>query len=258
MMFSSGIANCPICDLAPPATSACTTLGSAGPVYLILVGDGNMPGHDMGFLFDLAAQQEAIILNQAGNKVIACRISSVNDFHTQLTMNGLITGGLMYFGHSGHLRLFDAVLGKVVDASMLAVGHGTGRDTNIGAYNVRQLCDPTAGCNINNYLAPSVTITLVGCRAAAIVADDYAQTLTSIQLLIAKQLNRSVYAWEVSLYASHQDRYHDQIFAAVLGTPDPTPTLPMYMVPNGKPGHKPNPSVCQPNGACSTATTAPY
>ncbi|HTM88369.1 MAG TPA: hypothetical protein VL155_09220, partial [Terriglobales bacterium] len=181
---------------------------------------------------------------------IACRISSVSDFHAQLTGNGLITGGVFYFGHSGQFEVVDqgTVLGIV---SILAAGQTNATGSNVEGDNVQQLCDPNAGCNINNYLAASATVTLIGCRGATDVNDLYAHQTTSIAKMIAKQLARPVYAWNVGLYASQLDIDHDQIFAPTQTTTNPPASLPMYFVPVGRPGHKPKPRQCTPGGGCS-------
>jgi hypothetical protein len=74
--------------------------------------------------------------------------------------------------------------------------------------------------------------------------------VTSIAKLIAKQLNRPVYAWDVGMYASQQDIDHDPLFTGTDATKDPPASLPMYFVPEGPPHHKPRALTCQ-NGACN-------
>jgi hypothetical protein len=246
-----GPSNCPICNLPQPPPSSCVTMQGTGAVYLILVGDSGLERHDLGLLFDLAAQQKANDLNAAGNKVVACRVSSVTDFHGQLIGNGLITGGVIFFGHSGpfSIKIGGQIVGVV---SILEVGQTAAAGSNVEGDNVQQLCDPNAGCIINSYLGASATITLIGCKGAADVNSDYfANKTTSIAKMIAKQLARPVYAWNVGLYASQQDIDHDQLFAPTKTTKNPPASLPMYFVPVGRPGHKPKPLQCAPGGACA-------
>jgi hypothetical protein len=78
--------NCPICALQSPQ---CVTQGT-GPAYLILVGDeglNNPNGHnyDVNYGFALVAQQKANDLQGQGNQVIACRVSTVQQFSNAIT-----------------------------------------------------------------------------------------------------------------------------------------------------------------------------
>jgi len=238
--------NCIICSLSPPPspnTTSCTTFPGTGATYLILVGDGGLQGHDVGNLFNLAAQQAANDLQTQGNKVIACRVSSIQNFNAAMTQNGLITGDLLYFGHSG-LRSFSTQ--PPTYASLLFVGQATGDDTNIAAYNITVLCDSTAGCNIDNYLSANTAIRINGCDAGYTIGDYYSHgKQTSIAQILSNQLRRGVYAYAVGMYFSHLDASQDPY---VDGRDPINPkksryvssNLPMYLIPEGTPGNKPS------------------
>jgi hypothetical protein len=93
-----------------------------------------------------------------------------------------------------------------------------------------------------------------GCNAAYTLFDKYAQKKLSIAELLANNLNRVVYAYEVGMYFSTRDAQHDKWVNGMdqQGHPRKAPdALPMYMVPEGAPGHKPSPFICRPNsGPC--------
>ncbi len=231
---------CPICNLQPPN---CLTMQGLQPSYLILVGDQGLnagPGHNhnLGDLLNLSAQQKANDLNQQGlgNWVVACRVSSIQDFNAALTevaqgefFPSQITGGVFYFGHAAYL---PDVTGKL--HAVLAPGEGTGQDTNVGDFNITTLQ--------NIQLGPNATVTLNGCNAGA-KTPDY--NLPSIAQLLALQLQRTVFAYDVGIYFSHQDVDHDSHFNGldlVNGhevVRKVTWGLPMYALPEGVPGHKP-------------------
>ena len=144
--------------------------------YVLLAGDPglNLPGHvphNVGNLFNLAAQTAANNLNAQGNLAGSPqRVSSVQDIAAQLTGNGPITGGVMYFGHGvGFLN---------GEGSQLSPGEGAGQNTNVTADNVRLLS--------NAQLGPSATITLSACYAG------YGRN--SIAQMIANRLQRRVNA----------------------------------------------------------------
>ena|SRR5258708_1255794 len=220
------------------------------PSYLILVGDpglNNTPSgrdHNLGDLLNLAAQQKAIDLNQQGlgNWVVACRVSSIQDFNAALTevasgefFPGQITGGVFYFGHAA--IQYD-VVGNVVigEHSILAPGQGTGQDTNIGDFNVATLQ--------NTQLGAKATITLNGCNAGLETPGHR----LPIAKLLALQLQRTVFAYDVGVYFSHQDADRDTHFNGMDdlsngNQAERTVTwgLPMYAVPEGPPGQKPRP-----------------
>ena len=235
------------------------TFPGTGATYLILVGDPGLDTnghrHNVGDLFNLAAQQEANDLQALGNKVVACRISSIQDFNQELMNNGFVTGDVIYFGHSGIRGFVDSSGTVVYETSELFVGQGIGVNTNITAQNVNQLCDPTI-CNVDNFLskktqtAPGTAIRLNGCMAGTTILDHYAGYPTSIAQLISNQLNRGVYAYDVGVYFSQKDANNDQHFSGVSVTKNPPDALPMYMVPEGTPGHKPAMKPFCPRGIC--------
>ncbi len=250
-----GPSNCPICNLPPREPSQppqCVTFPGSGATYLILVGDPGLGGHDLRDLFNLAAQTKANDLVAHGSKVIACRISSVTDFNFELTNNGLITGDVIYFGHSGegHGTLSD---GTKVMVTGLFIGEQADPDSNlikteIGPGSYRNLCG--TGCNIDNFLSKNSAIRLNGCEAGADLTDYYKQYPISIAKLISNQLNRGVYAYTVGVYFSQLDADHDKLFAPTKLTKNPPDSLPMYAVPEGTPGHKPSAQPFCPGGKC--------
>jgi hypothetical protein len=195
----------------------------------------NGPQHNVNDLFNLAAQTKANELSAQGNKVIGCRISSVEDFNTQITQNGFISGDVYYFGHSGGF-LFSS--GRI--ASELFIGSGTGADTNINFSNVNKLCNPP-GCTIGNYLSQNTAIRIFGCYAGTAIDDALAGYTRSIAQIIANQLKRGVYAYDVGMYFSRQTANQDSNFSGKLVTTKFSDTLPIYMVPEGTPGSKPSP-----------------
>jgi len=242
-------ADCLICTLTAPNPPlqplSCMTIAGSGPTNLLLIGDPglNNPGgnsYNVGYGFSLAAQQKANDLHAQGNKVIACRVSSVQDFNAALTQNGFINGDVHYFGHSG-ITGFTVVTGAHVVASTLYVGQAPGANTNIGGYNVDQLCNTKSGCNIDGILSNNTAIRLNGCDAGKTVPDYWANgNLTSIAQLIANQLRRGVYAYDVGTYFSSMNAANDPNFGPGKGWKGPS-DLPVYMIPLGAPHNKPNP-----------------
>jgi len=241
--------NCPICALQSPQ---CATQGT-GPAYLILVGDEglnnpNGNNYDVNYGFALVAQQEANILSAQGNSAIACRVSTVQQFSNALTQNGVISGNLIYYGHSG-LASFGSP--AAAWASELFVGEAPGDNTNVAAYNITVVCDQslTPPCNINNYLSAHTAIRLNGCEAALATGQNgyYAHTPTTIAQLLSQQLTRGVYAYDVGMYFSNVTAKLDPYFNGA-GRQGPN-TLPDYLIPEGPPGNKPNRLACTPQ-AC--------
>lgn len=155
--------------------------GAPLKTYVILEGDPglNLPGHvphNVGDLFNLAAGTQQDALNAQGNLAASPqRVSSVQDFAAQLTGNGLITGGVIYFGHGMGVDYGDGTQG-----SALAPGEQAGPDTNVTANNVNKLS--------NQQLDTGATITLHACFAG------FGSGRYSIAQLIANQLQRRVYA----------------------------------------------------------------
>jgi hypothetical protein len=121
-----------------------------------------------------------------------------------LTANGLITGGVTYFGHGGmdthgNMALFP--------------GQNSGDANNVSALNVGGLS--------NANLGPNVTITLNACHAGYGGRSSIAQ-------LIANQLKRTVLAYPVDMYFSSSPTATR--FVQGMVSPSGVPT---YMVPNG-------------------------
>lgn len=210
--------NCPICNLAPPSPPnnplSCTSVAGSGSVYLLLVGDHGIPGpsgidHNVGDLFNLAAQTQMNSLNAAGSGVISCHVSTVEDVENALTLNGSIDGGVYYFGHAG--------FSPVANSMALFVGQQQGTDTNISSLNVGQL----SGTN----LGPHAAITISACNAGLPYMGQPA-----IAQLLSNQLKRGVYAYEVGMFFSQNP--NDQHINGI-GVPNPPDTTPIYMIPEG-------------------------
>ena len=248
---ASGPSNCPICNLPQPEPPQCVTFSGTGLTYLILVGDPGLGNFNLRDLFNLAAQTKANDLVAQGNKVIACRISSVTDFNNELTGWGLITGDVIYFGHSGEGHA--TLNGTKIKVSAVFVGETSDPDSNIiasesGPGSYRNLCP--LGCSINNFLSSSSSIRLNGCKAGTELFDYYKQYEVAIAQLISNQLNRGVYAYTVGVYFSQLDAAHDPLRTGTDATKNPPDALPMYPVPEGPPGHKPQPKPFCPGGKC--------
>ncbi|HEX5423452.1 MAG TPA: SBBP repeat-containing protein, partial [Candidatus Acidoferrales bacterium] len=243
----------------------CTTFAGTGSTYVILVGDEGTIGqsginHDVGPLFNLAAWQLALDLNSgSGNgNVIACRVSSVDDFKKGLigtihgeSLNGQITGGAYYFGHSGELR--EYLGGTLIeDTSNLFVGQTAAVGSNIDANNVDQL----AMVYKRKTLYQTAALWLEGCDAAQIINDTKYHSRISIAQLIANNIGNGVYAYEQGTYFSHS-KPQDDDYVDGMDPRDPqhkryriiTGVLPIYVVPEGAPHNKPLPDACVPGGA---------
>ena len=213
---------CPICNLRSPA---CSTFAGSGSTYLILVGDPGINtttgSHNVGNLFNLAAQTEANNLQAGGHHVVACRISSVQHTSTALTTHGLIDGGVIYFGHSG-LSPGTDINGNKIYYSILAPGQQSGASTNISYQNVGSLSNAQLGSGAE------FAITLNGCNAGARTPSG----LPPIALLLANQLQRTVAAYKVGMHFSNLDASHDP---TVVGPSSNPSGLPMYMNADGAP-----------------------
>jgi hypothetical protein len=204
----TAILQCPC--LLQSATTVATAISASGSQkkYLLLVGDpglnlGNGHNHNVGQLFGLAAQTQAQNLNAANNSVITQRVSSVSDFNSALTTNGIIDGGITFFGHGGmdghgNWALFP--------------GENPGDSNNITVLDVGQLS--------NANLSLSTTITLNACHAGLGGRRSVAQ-------LIANQLKRTVFAYPVDLYFSSDPA--PRRYTPTMRAPSGVPT---YMVPN--------------------------
>jgi hypothetical protein len=227
---SSAPADCPICALTSPS---CQTTAGAQSTYLLVVGDqgkNNGPGHNwnVGYSFGLAAQQQANNLSSQGHRVVACRATTVQDFNSALTTNGLIDGGVIYFGHAGHIT--DSTN---TPYRALFVGQEAVVSENLYSGNVNVLS--------NAKLGPNAAITLNACDTAI---TDPGQG-PPIAQVISNQLGRGVYGYKVGMYFSSYNAANDP---SRTGAGKNAPSdLPVYMVPEGPPGGKPSPSPFVPN-----------
>jgi hypothetical protein len=227
----SAPADCPICAL--PSPSCAPPIAGAGSTYLLIVGDqgkNNGPGHNwnVGYSFGMAAQQQANSLNSQGHRVIACRATTVQDFNTALTTNGLIDGGVVYFGHAGSI----GVSGSQYRA--LFVGQDAVTNENLYSGNVSVLS--------SSQLGPNAAITLNACDTAITDAGQG----PPIAQVISTQLGTRVYGYTVGMYFSSSNAASDP---SRTGAGKTAPSdLPIYMVPEGPPGNKPNPFVCTSQG----------
>jgi hypothetical protein len=124
----------------------------------------------------------------------------------------------------------------------LAPGQATGIDTNIEFRNVSQLAAVRTAYNgSQNIIGSNASIVINGCSAGVTLYDYYALFETSIAQLISNQTQRGVYAYTVGMYFSLNDAAH-ATSKNYTGEPNPLPaSLPLYLVPNGPPGHKPSP-----------------
>jgi hypothetical protein len=211
-------------SLATLRTPAPQSGGGSSRTYVLLVGD---PGintadcvndarhcHNVGNLFNFSASTQADALTVSGlNTVIPKRVSSVQDFNAGLTANGLIDGGVMYFGHAAQQPQLDGSL-----LSILAPGQSGGTDTNVSALNVATLSSANLGSN--------ATITLNACNAGLRPIRGAGH---SIAQLLANQLNKPVYAWKVGMFFSEDPS------ARFPKKPDPQ-NKPIYMIPLGGTG----------------------
>ena len=167
------------------------------------LGDGH--NHNVGGLFNLAAETKALALTQAGNNtVITQEVSSFANFSAALAANGPIDGDITYFGHAGL---------DTHGNPALFPGQNPGDANNVSIINVGQLS--------NAQLGPSVTITLDACHAGYGGRRSIAQ-------LLANQLGRTVLAYPVDMYFSSDPT--PRAFQKGMVAPSGVPT---YMVPNG-------------------------
>jgi hypothetical protein len=165
-------------DDSPKRAHDATTSPSGPPTWLILVGDPGQGIYNSGTLFNVAAATEQDRLNGISNLAYPPqRVSSVQEFATQLTSNGPLTGGVVYFGHGGAEQFADGTFG----GSQLSPGEQAGVNTNITSQNVGLLSGAQLG--------PSATIWLHSCHAGF-----GNRGYPSIAQLIANQLQHAVYA----------------------------------------------------------------
>jgi len=212
LLQSTGVASQSLVTSAAAASSWVTrrAYSSANPMtYLVMAGDPGRnwgPGHmwNQGQLFNLAAATLELSLSQSGNTIIDARVSSFSDFAAALTANGLIDGGVTYFGHGGIDRHGNMALFPGQDA---------GDANNVSILNVGGLS--------NGNLGPNATITLNACHAGLGGRRSIAQS-------IANQLRRTVLAYPVDMYFSSDPT--PRRFQKGMVSPS---AMPVYMVPNG-------------------------
>jgi hypothetical protein len=212
LLQSTGVASQSLVTSAAAASSRVTrrAYSSANQkTYLVMAGDPGRnwgPGHmwNQGQLFNLAAATLELSLSQSGNKIIDARVSSFSDFGAALTANGLIDGGVTYFGHGGIDRHGNMALFPGQDA---------GDANNVSILNVGGLS--------NSNLGPNASITLNACHAGLGGRRSIAQS-------IANQLRRTVLAYPVDMYFSSDPT--PRRFQKGMVSPS---AMPVYMVPNG-------------------------
>jgi hypothetical protein len=222
--------DCPICALTSP--SCMPPIAGTQSTYLLIVGDqgrNNGPGHNWneGYSFGLAAQQQANNLNAQGHRIIACRATMVQDFSNELTTNGVIDGGVIYFGHAGR----STVSG--ITYSALFVGQDPVTNENLYSGNISTLS--------GSQLGPNAAVTLNACDTALPAPGG-----APIAQALSVQLGRGVYGYAVGLYFSSQNAASDPSRSGA-GKQAPG-DLPVYMVPEGPPGNKPQPLACTSQG----------
>jgi hypothetical protein len=214
--------------------------------FLLLAGDGGLPPYNLGTTFAAAAQTEAYILNSEGHRVIACRVSSVEDFDNALlghlyneSLTGQIDGGVIYFGHSGPGTV--SINGKKYPISALFVGQQQGPDTNVTFDNLFMLTNVQQAYTLNNVMTNMLggfaSIWLNGCEAGLDIYDIYFKAVTSIAKGVSIALNRPVYAYERGTYNSPKDAADDKHYDGSTFLAPQTP--PAYPVPAGPIGNKP-------------------
>jgi len=202
----------PMCPCLLGETSASSAVESAAGSqkrYLVMAGDpglnlGDGRNHNVGRLFNLAAQTEVNNLRQsADNAVITTRVSSFADVSVALTGNGTIDGGVVFFGHGG------------IDAHgnwALFPGELPGDANNVTRLNVGQLS------NVN--LGADITITLNACHSGAGGTRSIAQ-------LLANQLRRTVLAYPVGMHFGSSPTFTR--FQPRATVPS---SVPVYMIPD--------------------------
>jgi hypothetical protein len=177
---------------------------SSTTTYLQLIGDEGLNGP--------GCPQDPTHCHDVGQRfmVIPLRVSSVQDVASALKNNGAISGSVTYYGHGAQQQQSDGSW-----LSLLAVGQGTGRDTNVSALNVTDLS--------NTQLSNNTSIVLKTCHAGLPPISGGGH---SIAQLLANQLNRGVYAWKVGFFFSHNPN-------AMAPHGMPSETQPIYFFPEG-------------------------
>jgi hypothetical protein len=169
-----------------------------------MVGQPGLGGHNVGPLFDSAAQTYADQLIASGNTATIVPVGSVHDMAAALVSNGYIDGGVTYFGHAGVVETPQG------DVSALFLGENPGPGTNLTAQNVGTL----SGAN----LGPNASLSIRACHAGAFGRWSIAQSL-------ANQLNRGVYASDTGMFFSNTTTAK---FPTSVSS-----KLPVYMLPLG-------------------------
>jgi hypothetical protein len=169
--------------------------------------------HDVGARWNAVGATQASSLSRQGFSPVQARVSSVQDFNTQLNTNGTITGGVIYIGHGGNA---STVAGKWDGA--LFPGQGAGASTNITRNNIGTLNigNPSDGTK----LSTSATIVLWTCHGA------HGGQYWSIASQMAVQLRRYVFAWTVNMFLSQNPN-------ATQATGMPRAGSPLYLLPEG-------------------------
>src|SRR2546421_8805514 len=130
-----------MCSLPPPnppnSFTSCISFAGNDTNYLLLIGDPGTIGasgqdHNVHDAFNRSAQTQANDLQAQGHNVTTCRVSTIQDVYYAMTRNGLLDGGVFYFGHSGIRHIIDTTTNTVVaQTSEIFVGQATADDTNI-------------------------------------------------------------------------------------------------------------------------------
>jgi hypothetical protein len=129
-------------------------------------------------------------------------------------------------------------------ASILEPGEDPGGDYNISSENYNQLAKVVTAANGSNNIGTTASILINSCRAAVPVVDYYAGggSVLIIAQLISNVTQRGVYAYEKGMYVSLNDAALATSYN-YKGEPNPIPaSLPLYLIPDGPPGHKPKPT----------------
>lgn len=247
--------SCPLCALQTPQ---CLTMDGNQSTFLLIMGDPGLTDHNTGNLFYYAAQQKANDLQKDHHRVVACRASSIQDFDNALLQHGLIDGGVIYFGHSGVFSIKDIVTHQTIGfRSILAIGETSAPNTNLTITNMSLISNVrTALCSDGNnpacnIIGPNAAILISGCEGGTDVGDFITHQVTSIAQEISNQTKRGVFGYDVGLYFSHLDAVSDGSYDGRDPVTGKTiiidESLPMFMVPVGKKGHKLGPILFTPS-----------
>jgi hypothetical protein len=115
----------------------------------------------------------------------------------------------------------------------------TGYRTKFEATTVNSLTAVQTANAGSNSLGGNATFTGDGCDAGFIIDDILYHGRIAIAQLMANYLNRGVKMYAVGTYFSRYDSKHDITYN---GNNRLAPTdLPVYLIPDGAPGNKPDP-----------------